>query len=116
MNLNYEFKLALSSMIPFFQDWWIGYNSVLFCFCFFLYFFPQAFSILTDAQKDDIKKRRILLSLYIEAEELVIKLDPKIRAVLQQSVGNLEEKIENHKLQLKRKEYFVLVAGQNHLS
>ena len=82
----------------------------------FLYFFPQAFSILTDAQEDDIKKRRILLSLYFEAEELVNKLDPKIRALLQQSVGNLEEKIENHQLQLTRKEYFVLVAGQDHLS
>ena len=69
---------------------------------------------MTDAQEDDIKKRTILLSLYIGAEELVIKLDSKIRALLQQSVGNLEEKIENHKLQLTRKEYFVLVAGQNH--
>ena len=71
---------------------------------------------MTDAQEDDIKKRTILLSLYIGAEELVNKLDSKIRALLQQSVGNLEEKIENHKLQLTRKEYFVLVAGQNHFS
>ena len=71
---------------------------------------------MTDAQEDDIKKRTILLSLYSGAEELVNKLDPKIHALLQQSVGNLEEKIENHQLQLTRKEYFVLVAGQNHFS
>lgn len=71
---------------------------------------------MTDAQEDDIKKRRILLSLYFETGELVNKLDPKIRALLQQSVGNLEEKIENHQLQLTRREYFVLVAGQNQLS
>ena len=71
---------------------------------------------MTDAQEDDIKKRTTLLSLYNGAEELVNKLDPKIRALLQQSVGNLEETIENHQLQLKRKEYFVLVAGQNHFS
>ena len=74
------------------------------------------FSILTDAQEDDIKKRTILRSLYTGAEELVNTLDPKIRAVLQQSLGNVEEKIKNHQLQLTRKEYFVLVAGQNHLS
>ena len=71
---------------------------------------------MTDAQEDDKTKKTILLSLYTEAEKLLDKLDHKIRALLQQSVGNLEEKIENHKLQLKRKEYFVLVAGQNHFS
>ena len=78
--------------------------------------FPWAFSILTDAQEDDKKKRTVLLSLYNEAEELLYKLDPKVRALLQHSVGNLEEKIENHQLQLTRKEYFVLVTGQNHFS
>ena len=71
---------------------------------------------MTDAQEDDKTKKTILLSLYTEAEKLLDKLDPKIRALLQRSVGNLEEKMENHKLQLTRKEYFVLVAGQNHLS
>ena len=71
---------------------------------------------MTDAQEDDKTKKTILLSLYTEAEKLLDKLDHKIRALLQQSVGNLEEKMENHKLQLTRKEYFVLVAGKNHLS
>ena len=71
---------------------------------------------MTDAQEEDITKKTILLSLYTEAEKLLDKLDHKIRALLQQSVGNLEEKMENHKLQLTGKEYFVLVAGQSHLS
>ena len=71
---------------------------------------------MTDAQEDDKTKKTILLSLYTEAEKLLDKLDHKIRALLQQSVGHLEEKMENHKLQLTRKEYFVLVAGQNHFS
>ena len=57
---------------------------------------------MTDAQEDDKKKRTVLLSLYTEADELLYKLDPKVRALLQHSVGNLEEKIENHQLQLTR--------------
>ena len=40
------------------------------------------------------------------------KLDDKILALLQKNVGNIEEKIEHHKAQLKRKEYFLLVAGR----
>jgi len=42
------------------------------------------------------------------------KLDDKILALLQKNVGNIKEKIEHHKAQLKRKEYFLLVAGKYH--
>ena len=39
-------------------------------------------------------------------------MDELILSLLQQNVGNFKEKINNHKLQLGRKEYFLLVAGK----
>ena len=67
------------------------------------YFFSQAFSVLSDVQDDEVRKRTSLLSLLTEVEGLLNKLDSN-----HFHVAN----IEHHKLQLKRKEYFVLVAGK----
>jgi len=39
-------------------------------------------------------------------------MDDKILALLQKTVGSIKEKIEHHQAQLKRKEYFLLVAGK----
>ena len=51
-------------------------------------------------------------NLYTEAEETIAKLDPTICNPLEQNVGNVKEKMKNYKMQLERKEYFVLVAGK----
>ena len=67
------------------------------------YFFSQAFSVLSDVQDDEVRKRTSLLSLLTEVEGLLNKLDSN-----HFHVAN----IEHHKLQLTRKEYFVLVAGK----
>ena len=67
------------------------------------YFFPQAFSILSDVRDDEVRKRTSLLSLLTEVEGLLNKLDSDQFRV---------HHIEHHKLQLTRKEYFVLVAGK----
>ena len=75
-------------------------------------FFLQAFSILSEAKDEDARKSRSLLKLFIDAEEIMNKMDEKILNLLQQNVGNVEEKMKNHKLQLSRREYFLLVAGK----
>ena len=38
-------------------------------------------------------------------------MDNKILSLLRSKVGNIEENIKKHKLQLAREEYFLLVAG-----
>ena len=74
--------------------------------CFF-----QAYSVLSEAKQEDEKKRKELLTLYEDAERQMKKLDKKILDLLEQYVENHEKKMENQKKRLKRKEYFLLVAG-----
>ena len=38
-------------------------------------------------------------------------MDHNILSLLQSKVGNIEENIKKHKLQLAREDYFLLVAG-----
>jgi len=73
--------------------------------------FLQAYSVLSEAKQEDEKKRKELLTLYEDAERQMKKLDKKILDLLEQYVGNHEKKMENQKERLKRKEYFLLVAG-----
>ena len=74
--------------------------------CFF-----QAFSILSEAKDEDERKRLILLDLFENTEGCLKKMDKKFLNLLQMKVPNVIENIKNHKLQLARKEYFLLVAG-----
>ena len=76
-----------------------------------VFFFFQAFSILSEAKDDDARKSRSLLKLFIDAQEIMNTMDEKILNLLQQKVSNVKEKMKNHKLQLARREYFLLVAG-----
>ena len=73
--------------------------------------FLQAYSVLSEAKQEDERKRKELLTLYEDAQLRMKKLDKKILDLLEQYVGNVEEKMENQKERLKRKEYFLLVAG-----
>ena len=66
---------------------------------------------MSEAKQEDEKKRKELLTLYEDAELRMKNLDKKILDLLEQYVGNVEEKMENQKERLKCKEYILLVAG-----
>ncbi|KAL9963723.1 hypothetical protein ACROYT_G027257 [Oculina patagonica] len=72
----------------------------------------QAFSILSQAKDEDERKRKILLNLFYESENCLHNMDEKLLHLLQQNMGNIEEKMKNYQVQLKQKEYFLLVAGE----
>lgn len=59
-------------------------------------------------------KRQTLLKLCSDTMDCVQQMDDKLLTLLQRSLGNIEEKIEHHQAQLKRKEYYLLVAGKCH--
>jgi len=67
---------------------------------------------LAEAREEDGFKRQALLKTYSDAEDFLKNLKDEILALLKKNVGNFKEKIENHQAQLKRKEYFLLVAGK----
>ena len=67
--------------------------------------------MLTEAKKEDERKRATLLQFY---ERTSVCLDTKhenVLALLEKNIGNLWEKIASHKEVLLKKEYIVLVAG-----
>ena len=49
--------------------------------------------------------------MYKDAKQCLEDMDDNILSLLQTNVGNIEENVKNHKLQLAREEYFLLVAG-----
>ena len=67
---------------------------------------------MSDAHDKDVRKKRALQYIYAEAEKTLEKLDSAIRIPLEKNVGNVNWKMKNYKMQLERKEYFVLVAGK----
>ncbi|XP_066024050.1 uncharacterized protein [Pocillopora verrucosa] len=72
----------------------------------------EAFSVLTEAKKEDKRKRATLLNFYERTDVCLQSMDRKVHALLEQNIGNLKEKIASHKQNLLRKEYIVLVAGE----
>jgi len=73
----------------------------------------QPFSILSEAKERDLRKRQALLNFYTEAEKFF--MDDKILALLEQSVGNVKEKMNNRKVQLKEGQWMnhnLIVAGE----
>ena len=78
--------------------------------CFFCAI-HQAFSVLTEAKKEDERKRATLLDFYERTDVCLQSMDGKVHALLEQNIGNLKEKIASHKQNLLKKEYIVLVAG-----
>ena len=67
--------------------------------------------MLTEAKKEDERKRATLFNFYEHADICLQNMDEKVRALLEQNIGNLKEKIASHKQNLLKKEYIVLVAG-----
>ena len=62
-------------------------------------------------KKEDERKRGDLLKLYVETEKYMSN-DISL-TLLQKKIKNVIEEFEKHKMELSRKEYFVLVAGKN---
>jgi len=64
---------------------------------------------LSQAKDEDERKRRLLLKFFSQSEDCLKKLDDKLVQLLQQ---NIDEKMKTHQVQLKQKQYFLLVAGK----
>ena len=60
--------------------------------CFFCAI-HQAFSVLTEAKKEDERKRATLLDFYERTDVCLQNMDGKVDALLEQNIGNLKEKI-----------------------
>ena len=67
--------------------------------------------MLTEAKKEDERKRETLLGFYERTDDCLQSMDEKVHALLEQNIKNLKEKIASHKRNLLKKEYIVLVAG-----
>jgi len=67
---------------------------------------------LSEAKDEDERKRRLLLKFFSQSEDCLEKLDDKLVQLLQQ---NIDEKKKTHQVQLKQKEYFLLVAGKSRI-
>ena len=81
-----------------------------------LFYGLQAFSILSETKDEDDRKKQDLLNFYNETESFLTEMDDGILDLLQQNMGNIKEKMNSHKVQLKQKGYFLLVAGTNYLA
>ncbi|PFX33627.1 hypothetical protein AWC38_SpisGene1499 [Stylophora pistillata] len=72
----------------------------------------EAFSVLTEAKKEDERKRATLLHFYEHSDLCLNKMDEKVHTLFKKNIGNLKDKIASHKESLLQKEYIVLVAGK----
>ena len=67
--------------------------------------------MLTEAKKEDERKRAILLNFQERTDVCLQSMEEKVHALLEQNIKNLKEKIAFHQRNLLKKEYIVLVAG-----
>lgn len=66
---------------------------------------------MSEVKREDERKKGDLLKLYVETEKYLS--DDTTLTLLQKKIKNVVEEFEKHKMELSRKEYFVLVAGKN---
>ncbi|XP_022799933.1 uncharacterized protein LOC111337826, partial [Stylophora pistillata] len=71
-----------------------------------------AFSVLTEAKKEDDNKRATLLNFYERTDVGLNTLEGKALALLDKTIGNFKEKIVTHKQNLKKEEFTVFVVGE----
>ena len=69
------------------------------------------FTTLSEAKEKDARKRQVLLNFYTEVKSFLKKMDDQSLTLLQKRMGNVEKNMEEHVEQLKKKEYFLVVAG-----
>ena len=67
--------------------------------------------MLTEAKKEDERKRAILLNFHDLTDACLQSMDEKVHTLLEKNIKNLKEKIAFHQRNLLKKEYIVLVAG-----
>lgn len=67
--------------------------------------------MLSEAKKEIKRKQAELYKYYESTEDCLNFMDDKVRALLEQDIGDLKTKIAFHKRNLKKEEYTVLVAG-----
>ncbi|XP_022797186.1 uncharacterized protein LOC111335523 isoform X1 [Stylophora pistillata] len=72
----------------------------------------MACSMLSEAKKEIKRKQAELYKYYESTEDCLNFMDDKVRALLEQDIGDLKTKIAFHKRNLKKEEYTVLVAGE----
>ena len=72
----------------------------------------QAFSVLSEAKDEDVKKKKVLSKFYSEFEKCMNGMDDKFVTLLEKNKGNVKQKMKIHQAQLQQKEYFILVAGK----
>ena len=72
----------------------------------------KAFVVLKEA-KEEYKRKRVTLQKFFKNTDtcLYTKMNDKLRTLLEQNIGHLDDKIYSHKQSLERKEYVVLVVG-----
>ncbi|KAL9964098.1 hypothetical protein ACROYT_G027680 [Oculina patagonica] len=70
----------------------------------------EVFAVLSDAKREDERKRAILHQFYGNTEDCLNNMDSKVRILLEQNIGNLKDKIAMNKRNLTQKDYMVLVA------
>ena len=63
--------------------------------------------------KEEYKRKQVTLQKFFKNTEtcLYTKMNDKLRTLLEQNIGNLDDKFYSHKQSLERKEYVVLVVG-----
>jgi len=96
-------RVSLSIKLCLVDLWAAGAPLQSFYFCF------QAFSIFSQAKDEDGRKKRLLLDFFSQSEDCLKTLDDKLVQLLQQ---NIYEEMETRQVQLKQREYFLLVAGK----
>ena len=68
--------------------------------------------VLKEAKEEAKRKRETLEKFFKNTETcLYTKMNDKLRTLLEQNIGHLDDKIYSHKQSLERKEYVVLVVG-----
>lgn len=67
---------------------------------------------MSRAKDEDERKKKALLDLFSKSENCLKRMDDKLLQLLQQNMGSIGEKMKSHQVQLKQKEYFLLVAGE----
>ena len=74
----------------------------------------QVFSVLTRAKQEYERKRETLHQFYEDTEVCLNSMDNKVRSILEQNIGNLNDKIAMNKWNLtKQEDCIVLVAGES---
>lgn len=71
----------------------------------------QEFSTFSKDKKDIKRKQEELYKYYESSQDCLNSTDEQVRALLEQDIADLKDKIVSHKRNLKKEEYIVFVTG-----